>query len=129
MRNYTKDTGKKFEGSWTRVGVIMVITYCTLFTYMYLIDVPSPFLNAIVPTVGFNLSTWSLPQVKRAWIALHDWNYGVGRAELAALHDAEGIPLPAKPVLPPHLRAATHISSSVPAADVPVGVSSSSDAV
>jgi hypothetical protein len=109
----------------------MVITYCTLFTYMYLIGVPSPFLNAIVPTVGFNLSTWSLPQVKRAWIALHDWNYGVGRAELAALHEAEGTPLPAKPVLPSHLRATTHISlSSVPAADVPaVEKSSSSDAV
>lgn len=28
-------------------------------------------LNAIVPTVGFNLSTWSLPYVKYMWLKLH----------------------------------------------------------
>ena len=77
-----KDTGKKFEGSYTRIIVIMFLTYCTLCTYMYLIKVPDPFLNAIVPTVGFNLSTWSLPWIKKIWMAVHDWNYGKGRREL-----------------------------------------------
>ena len=33
----------------------------------YAIDIPYPFLNAIVPTVGFNLSTLSLPCVERIW--------------------------------------------------------------
>mmetsp|Transcript_18700 Transcript_18700/g.31168 ORF Transcript_18700/g.31168 Transcript_18700/m.31168 type:complete len:234 (+) Transcript_18700:83-784(+) len=75
-RNYEKDKGKKFEGSYTRVGFIMVITYFTLCGYMIAIGVSDPFLNAIVPTVGFNLSTWSLPWVKQIWMGVYDFNWG-----------------------------------------------------
>ena len=46
---------------------------------MYLIDVNAPFLNAIVPTLGFNISTWSLPWLKRQWMGAYDWNFGRGR--------------------------------------------------
>lgn len=46
----------------------MCITYCTLFGYMSLIGTNNAALNAIVPTVGFNISTWSLPFVKDMWI-------------------------------------------------------------
>ncbi|CAM9374049.1 unnamed protein product, partial [Ectocarpus fasciculatus] len=67
-RNFIKDKGKKFEGSYTRISFIMIITYATISTYMYLIGVKDPLLNAIVPTVGFNLSTWSLPSVKKVWM-------------------------------------------------------------
>ena len=89
-RNYEKDKGKQFEGSYTRVSsvvavapvlvfavladicvqvcFIMIITYFTLCGYMIAIGVQDPFLNAIVPTVGFNLSTWSLPWVKQIWM-------------------------------------------------------------
>lgn len=76
LRNYEKDKGKKFEGSYTRVGFIMIITYFTLCGYMIAIGVSDPFLNAIVPTVGFNLSTWSLPWVKQIWMGLYDYNWG-----------------------------------------------------
>jgi hypothetical protein len=31
---------------------------------------PNPFLLAVIPTVGFNLSTWSLPWVKILWTKL-----------------------------------------------------------
>ena len=73
-RNQEKDKGKKFEGSWTRVIVIMLLTYATLSIYMALVlHVDEPLLNALVPTIGFNLSTWSLPQVKKAWIRFYDW--------------------------------------------------------
>lgn len=75
-RNYEKDKGKKFEGSYTRVGFIMIITYFTLCGYMIAIGVADPFLNAIVPTVGFNLSTWSLPWVKQIWMGVYDFNWG-----------------------------------------------------
>jgi hypothetical protein len=47
----------------------MVITYLTLFGYMTLIGTRNAALNAIVPTLGFNISTWSLPHVKDLWIA------------------------------------------------------------
>jgi hypothetical protein len=46
---------------------------------MYLINVQAPLLNAIVPTVGFNISTWSLPALKKLWMANYDWNFGRGR--------------------------------------------------
>ncbi|KAJ1432054.1 hypothetical protein B484DRAFT_395145 [Ochromonadaceae sp. CCMP2298] len=68
-RNVAKDRGKEFEGSYTRVLFIMGITYATLFGYLTLIGAERPALNAIVPAVGFNLSTWSLPYVKEVWIA------------------------------------------------------------
>eukprot|EP00981_Chlorochromonas_danica_P001195 scaffold262_cov164-Ochromonas_danica.AAC.19 len=45
----------------------MGLTYATLFLYMLLIGVPNPALNAVVPSIGFNLSTWSLPVVKTFW--------------------------------------------------------------
>jgi hypothetical protein len=66
--NYEKDRGKEFEGSYTRVLFIMVITYLTLFGYMTLIGTRNAALNAIVPTLGFNISTWSLPYIKDVWI-------------------------------------------------------------
>jgi hypothetical protein len=46
----------------------MIITYVTLAGYMLIIGSTNPFLNAIVPTVGFNISTWSLPCVKTIWL-------------------------------------------------------------
>ena len=43
-RNFIKDKGKKFEGSYTRVSFIMLITYGTISAYMYLIGVQDPLL-------------------------------------------------------------------------------------
>jgi hypothetical protein len=50
----------------------MAITYATLYGYMTLIGTKNAALNAIVPTVGFNISTWSIPFVKEFWIAFKD---------------------------------------------------------
>jgi len=72
--NEEKDRGKEFEGSYTRVIFIMVVTYCTLFGYMSLIGTKDAYLNAIVPTLGFNISTWSLPYVKELWIRFKERN-------------------------------------------------------
>lgn len=68
------ERAKKFDGSWVRVGVIMLMTYVALSFYMYIVlgQESSSFWNAIVPTVGFNLSTWSLPPVKRLWMKWYD---------------------------------------------------------
>lgn len=67
--NVEKDRGKEFECSYTRVVFIMIITYVTLFGYMTLIGTENAALNAIIPTLGFNISTWSLPCVKELWIS------------------------------------------------------------
>lgn len=70
-RNAEKDVNKEFEASWTRVIVIMLITYLALWAYMSFLKVKDPYLNAVVPTVGFNLSTWSLVPIKYYWMRFH----------------------------------------------------------
>ena len=84
QRNFDKDRGKEFESSYTRVFFLMFVTYWTLFGYMYIIDTNNPWLDAIVPTVGFNISTWGLPVVKEYWIQTpsgnvesYGWNNGI----------------------------------------------------
>ncbi len=67
-----KDLGKTFESSYTRVFCIMCITYVAIFAYMILVHDPNPALSAIVPAIGFNLSTWSLEVIKKIWIKYHD---------------------------------------------------------
>ena len=73
QRNVEKDRGKEFETSYTRVIFLMTITYCTLFGYMSFIKTNHPSLDAIVPTVGFNISTWSLPYIKEWWVSLKEY--------------------------------------------------------
>jgi len=84
QRNFEKDRGKEFESSYTRVIFIMVITYWTLFGYMCIIQTSNPFLDAIVPTVGFNISTWSLPFVKEWWIQVNHY-YRHGESESTSI--------------------------------------------
>lgn len=72
LGNRSRDQDKDFETSYTRLFFIMCVTYATLFLYMTLIAAPSPALSAVVPAVGFNLSTWSLPWVKRIWTCLRE---------------------------------------------------------
>ena len=40
--NEQKDRGKQFEGSLTRVVILMTITYCTLLGYMIFLGVERP---------------------------------------------------------------------------------------
>jgi hypothetical protein len=53
----------------------MAITYATIYGYMLFLEVKRPELNAVIPTIGFNLSTWSLPYLKRLWIWWKDFLY------------------------------------------------------
>ena len=62
----------EFAGSFIRMIFIMVVTYCTLYGYMTLINVDKAYLNAIVPTMGYNMSTWSLPYVKCLWLTFKE---------------------------------------------------------
>lgn len=88
-RNFEKDRGKEFESSYTRVVFLMAVTYWTLFAYMKLVLKTSrPFLDALVPTLGFNISTWSLPYVKEWWIQARHY-YIHGESESASLHRAK----------------------------------------
>lgn len=66
-RNKRVELDKTWETSWTRRLLIVAFTYILLGSYMWAIGVSQPLLNAVVPTVGFTLSTLSLPLFRKLW--------------------------------------------------------------
>lgn len=66
-RNKKVEIDKKWEGSVTRKLLLMGFTYIAVASYFVAIDVAEPWLNAVVPTLGFLLSTLTLPFFKRLW--------------------------------------------------------------
>ncbi len=67
-RNSEVEANKAWEISYTRRFLIAVFTYLAIGIYMWAIRIPDPWLNAIVPTAGFMLSTLSLPFFKKIWL-------------------------------------------------------------
>lgn len=66
-RNRRVELGKSWETSFTRKFSIALFTYLAIAIYMYAIGMNNPWLNAIIPTVGFLLSTLTLPFVRKFW--------------------------------------------------------------
>lgn len=66
-RNKVKDTNKSWEISLTRRLLIALFTYLAVALYFNALGVNNPWLNAIVPSVGFLLSTLTLPFFKALW--------------------------------------------------------------
>ncbi len=69
QRNSRVEADKDWETSWTRRFFIALITYLAISLYMSAINIERPWLNAIVPTVGFLLSTLTLSLIKKWWVA------------------------------------------------------------
>jgi len=67
-RNKRVEADKAWETSNTRKILIAVFTYLAIGAYLNAINVSNPWLNAIVPTVAFLLSTLTMPWFKRMWI-------------------------------------------------------------
>lgn len=67
-RNAKVESDKSWETSWTRRILLMIFTYLAIALYLVLISVPNPWLSAIVPAVGFMLSTLTLPIFKNIWL-------------------------------------------------------------
>ena len=68
QRNKRVELDKAWETSWLRKILIAVLTYVTVVLFFLAAQLPKPFINSIVPTTGFVLSTLSLPFFKKAWI-------------------------------------------------------------
>lgn len=66
-RNKRVELDKKWEGSWARRVLLMLFTYLAIFLYFLAINIEQAYLNAVVPTIGFLLSTLTLPLFKRLW--------------------------------------------------------------
>ena len=67
-RNRRVEAAKAWEKSMTRRAFIAFVTYLTASVFLWLMDAPLPFLNSLVPTGGYVLSTLSLPWLKVRWI-------------------------------------------------------------
>jgi len=71
QRNIDKDVGKSFESSWTRTCFIIAFTYIVIYLYLrFSLNVADPQKNAVVPAIGFTMSTWSMSLVKPVWARL-----------------------------------------------------------
>jgi hypothetical protein len=67
-RNERVEADKAWEISWARKLLIVVLTYFVVVLFLYSVDIVRPWINAIVPSIGFFLSTLTLPFVKKRWI-------------------------------------------------------------
>ncbi|MBI4453020.1 hypothetical protein HY636_00075 [Candidatus Woesearchaeota archaeon] len=67
-RNKRVEADKAWETSKTRRLLIALMTYIVIVIFLWSIDAPNPLLNAIVPTVGFILSTLTLSFFKQFWL-------------------------------------------------------------
>ncbi len=66
-RNSRVETDKAWETSLTRKIILIIFTYLAVFLYLSAIHIDRPWLNAIVPSLGFLLSTLTLPFFKKLW--------------------------------------------------------------
>lgn len=66
-RNKRVEQDKKWETSNTRKILLIIFTYLTIGLYLNAIHVERPWINAIVPAIGFLLSTLSLPFFRKIW--------------------------------------------------------------
>jgi len=66
-RNKKVEIDKAWETSKTRRFLLMIFTYLAIGFYLQAIKIDRPWLNAIVPSIGFLLSTLTLPFFKEVW--------------------------------------------------------------
>lgn len=68
-RNERVELDKAWETSAVRKIVLILYTYVLIGLFLWYAGNPQPWLNAIVPSVGFFLSTLTLPFFKNWWIS------------------------------------------------------------
>ena len=67
-RNKKVEFDKAWEISWVRRIFIMVIIYATIGIYLHFVVHISPWINGLVPVIGYILSTITIERLKKWWI-------------------------------------------------------------
>ncbi len=67
-RNIRVEKDKAWETSFFRKTLIAILTYIVVVLFFTFARLSNPFINAIVPTLGFLLSTFSISFIKNIWI-------------------------------------------------------------
>jgi len=68
LRNKSVEADKAWETSFFRKFLIAMFTYLLAFSFMIIAGLEKPWLGACVPTLGYILSTLSIPIIKQWWI-------------------------------------------------------------
>lgn len=67
-RNARVETDKAWETSLFSKILVAILTYAVVVLFFYVAELPKPFVNAVVPTLGFLLSTLSISFFKTLWL-------------------------------------------------------------
>ena len=68
-RNQRVEADKAWEISWVRRGAIMLLTYLVVVFYLHFVVHIEPWINAVVPVLGFLLSTLTIAALKSFWLS------------------------------------------------------------
>ena len=67
-RNKRVEQDKAWETSSLRKILIIIMTYIFAVLYLHVADTTNPYFGAVVPCVGFFLSTQSIELIKKRWM-------------------------------------------------------------
>ena len=67
-RNKRVETDKAWETSFFRRILITIFTYFVVVIFMYLVNLPSPWLAAFIPALAYLISTLTMPFIKKWWV-------------------------------------------------------------
>lgn len=67
-RNKRVEADKAWETSWQRRLAIIALTYLVVVCYLRFVVHINPWINALVPVIGFFLSTLTISAFKRWWL-------------------------------------------------------------
>lgn len=68
-RNKRVEADKAWETSWVRRMAIMILTYLVVVCYLHFVVHISPWINALVPVIGFFVSTLTVSLLKKEWLS------------------------------------------------------------
>ncbi len=66
-RNKQVESNKAWETSWSRRILITAMTYFLVVFFLWYVGLTQPWIAALVPALGFFLSTLTLPPAKKFW--------------------------------------------------------------
>ena len=67
-RNKRVELDKAWETSLARKVLVALLTYLVITLFFYVAHLGNPFVSSFVPTLGFLLSTLSIPLFKNWWM-------------------------------------------------------------
>jgi hypothetical protein len=72
-RNERVEADKAWETSFARRAILAISSYLVIAIFFIAIDIPNPWLNAIVPALAFIIQQLSMPYFKKWWMKRKDY--------------------------------------------------------